>query len=176
MQLASASRKFEVFCKGLVTFMPYPLPNQDAIEAFWETYQNTLPERHPHRFFATPDAWAFGNSVEMANKLGRLVFNGIKTATCCRYLGENIAEDIGVSIIHDGIGAPICLVEPYEITVKPYNMVDAQFAFDEGEGDRSLEYWQRVHWEFFTCEAQTEGYEVSEDMLLMCERFRVLYP
>jgi uncharacterized protein YhfF len=46
---------------------------------------------------------------------------------------------------------------------------------DEGEGDLSLEYWRKAHWRFFTREAITEGYEVSDDMLLSCERFRVLY-
>ena len=111
----------------------------------------------------------------MADKLGRSVLQGIKTATCCRYLGENLVEEAGPSIIVDGKGQPLCVVQTTEITVRRYKDVDAQFASDEGEGDRSLNYWRKAHWNFFTREGAREGYEVSENMLLDCERFRVLY-
>ena len=43
------------------------------------------------------------------------------------------------------------------------------FAYDEGEGDRSLAYWRSEHERFF------RKYDVfSEDMLLVCERFRLI--
>jgi uncharacterized protein YhfF len=29
--------------------------------------------------------------------------------------------------------------------IKPYNEVDEHFAFDEGESDRTLEFWRQVH-------------------------------
>ena len=67
------------------------------------------------------------------------------------------------------------MVETTEITVRRYKDVDARFASDEGEGDRSLNYWRKEHWNFFTREGAREGYEVSFDMLFECERFRVLY-
>jgi|AntAceMinimDraft_8_1070364.scaffolds.fasta_scaffold00491_20 uncharacterized protein YhfF len=151
------------------------MPDDATIRMFWQTYLDTLPDDHPHRFQAIPEAWSFGDSPEMADKLGRLVLQGIKTATCCRYLGENLVEEAGPSIIVDGKGQPRCVVQTTEITVRRYKDVDAQFASDEGEGDRSLNYWCKAHWNFFTREGAREGYEVSEDMLLECERFRVLY-
>ena len=146
-----------------------------TIRMFWQTYLDTLPDNHPHRFQAIPEAWSFGDSPEIADKLGRSVLQGIKTATCCRYLGENLVEEAGPSIIVDGKGQPLCVVQTTEITVRRYKDVDAQFASDEGEGDRSLNYWRKAHWNFFTREGAREGYEVSENMLLDCERFRVLY-
>jgi uncharacterized protein YhfF len=80
-----------------------------------------------------------------------------------------------LSILLDGGNEPKCLIETNEITIKPFSQVDATFARDEGEGDLSLEYWQRVHWGFFSAAAELENYSVSKDMLLSCERFKVLF-
>jgi uncharacterized protein YhfF len=56
-----------------------------------------------------------------------------------------------------------------------YDEVDAKFAYEEGEGDRSLEYWRDAHWRFFSRTLPTIGKEPSVDMPLVCERFRVIY-
>lgn len=151
------------------------MADDTTIQAFWQAYLDTLDGHHPHRFQAVPEAWSFGDSPEIADQLGRLVIQGIKTATCGRYLGENLVDEVGPSIIVDGKGQPLCVVEITEITVQRFQDVDAQFAADEGEGDRSLSYWSKVHWDYFTREGGREDYEVSPDMLLECERFRVLY-
>jgi len=151
------------------------MSNDATIRALWQMYLDTLPDNHLHRFQVIPESWSFGDSPEMANELGSLVLQGIKTATCCRYLEQNLVEEVGPSIILDDKDQPICVVETTEITVRRYKDVDAKFASDEGEGDRSLNYWRNAHWNFFTREGAREGYEVSEDMLLKCERFRVLY-
>ncbi|MFL4973017.1 MAG: ASCH domain-containing protein, partial [Microvirga sp.] len=45
----------------------------------------------------------------------------------------------------------------------------AAFAFDEGEGDRTLAYWRAAHECYFTRLGQ-----FAPDMLLCCERFRVV--
>ena len=66
-------------------------------------------------------------------------------------------------------------VDTYEITIRQFREVDAEFAAEEGEGDLSLEYWRQAHEEFFTNEGEIEGYAFSEEMLLVCERFRVVY-
>lgn len=47
--------------------------------------------------------------------------------------------------------------------------VTAELARKEGEGDLSLEYWQREHQRFFT----REGH-FSEDMELIMEEFEVV--
>ncbi len=59
--------------------------------------------------------------------------------------------------------------------IKPYDQVDAAFAYEEGEGDRSLAYWREAHRRFFTRTLAVIGREFDETMPLVCERFRVLY-
>lgn len=146
-----------------------------SVAAFWQAYLKTLPANHPHRLQTTPSAWSFGYGAAMADNLAQLVLNGIKTATCCRYQGENVLDEAGLSIVLDGRAQPVCLIDTYEITVRRYGDIDAAWAKAEGEGDLSLEYWQEAHWQFFSEEGKLEHYTVSQDMLLLCERFRLLW-
>lgn len=69
----------------------------------------------------------------------------------------------------DGRGEPRCVIETVEITYRRFNDVDAAFAYDEGEGDRSLAYWRNAHRTYFSRLGR-----FSEDMMLMCERFRLI--
>ena len=145
------------------------------VETFWYAYLATLPKQHMHRSHPLPNAEGFGDSPEMADELGKLVLGGVKTATCGRYLGENLLDYSGLWIALDGNGQPLCLCETYEITVQRFCDVDTQFAFDEGEGDQSLMYWREAHRDFFTRRAEEDGVPFHEEMILKCERFRVLY-
>ncbi|MGK7947540.1 MAG: ASCH domain-containing protein [Xenococcaceae cyanobacterium] len=149
--------------------------NRQKLQLFWQAYLATLPTHHPHLFQPLPDAWCFGGCPQMADRLSNLVVRGIKTATCSRYFGENILDSMGLSIILDGNENPLCIIETYEITVRRYQDIDEEFAIAEGEGDLSLDYWRKAHWNFFSREAEKENYEINENMLLLCERFFVLY-
>jgi uncharacterized protein YhfF len=79
------------------------------------------------------------------------------------------------STVLDGNGHPLCIVETTEVEVRPSDEVDARFAYEEGEGDRSLEYWREAHWRFFSHTLPNIGKEPTPDMPLVCERFRVVY-
>jgi uncharacterized protein YhfF len=61
------------------------------------------------------------------------------------------------------------VVETVELTLHRFDEVDAAFAYDEGEDDRTLASWRKVHRIYFGRRGQ-----FAEDMLLWCERFRVL--
>jgi uncharacterized protein YhfF len=73
--------------------------------------------------------------------------------------------------VFSGSGRPLAVIETVELTKRRFNDVDAAFAYDEGEGDRSLAYWRQAHQRYFTRLG-----EYAEDMLLYCERFRVVEP
>lgn len=148
--------------------------NQLAIDAFWElclTSRMVAPQE-PY------DAWGFGDSPEMADELGALVASGVKTATCSAlwaYEADEALPELGeLSIVLNGAGEPLCLIKTTEIVIKPYNEVDASFAFEEGEGDRTLAYWREAHKRFFTRAFKDSEYDFTEDMPLVCERFRVM--
>ncbi|HET7270843.1 MAG TPA: ASCH domain-containing protein [Rubrobacter sp.] len=116
----------------------------------------------------------------MADELGALIADGTKTATCSA-LWEYETEveplpEVGLkTIVLDGNGNPLCIVETTEVEVRPYDEVDAQFAYEEGEGDLSLDYWRDAHWRFFSRTLSNIDKEPTTDMPLVCERFRVIY-
>lgn len=154
------------------------MKNADVINAYWQHYLNTLPgvKRQQQSF----DAWHFMNTEAGANELAQLVVNGIKSATCSlHWIYEHHDEPLPfsgqLSVIVDWEWQPVCIIETTEVRIVPYNAVDAQFAYEEGEGDRSLAYWRHVHWRFFTEECESIGRKPAIDMPLVCERFRVVY-
>ena len=61
------------------------------------------------------------------------------------------------------IGTAIGGGETVELSLRRFNGVDVAFAYDEGEGDRSLEYWRGAHRRYFT---RMDQY--AEDMWLYC--------
>ena len=49
----------------------------------------------------------------------------------------------------DGADVPVAVIETTELTQRRFDEVDAAFAVDEGEGDRTLASWRRVHQNYF---------------------------
>jgi uncharacterized protein YhfF len=148
-----------------------------SVVQFWQAYLATLPESE-RASLKMPLSWGFGAGAEMADDLGGLVVQGIKTATCSLFweyeAGLEILPQAGdLSIILDGQGEPMCLIETISVEIKPFNTVDPQFAYDEGEGDRSLEYWRQAHWRFFGRTCAEIGKQLSEEMPVVCERFTI---
>ena len=79
-------------------------------------------------------------------------------------------------VILDSQDKAVCIVEITKVSVMPFNEVSAEHAFKEGEGDKSLAYWQQVHQEFFTeCLAEA-GLEFSQETGVVLEEFRKVYP
>ena len=66
-------------------------------------------------------------------------------------------------------------IEIDSVEMCKYNEVTAEFAHAEGEGDRSLKWWREAHWRFFGLECDELDINPSEDMLLVLERFKVVY-
>lgn len=126
-----------------------------SMRQFWEEFRQVNPEIAPSTSFQT---WFFGNTPEMALELADLVLSGKKTATASLdEMNEKKPEMApvpdGLSIVTDFEGHPLCIIQTTEIRHLPFDEVDARFAFDEGEGDRSLEYWRDGHRQYFTKEA-----------------------
>jgi uncharacterized protein YhfF len=62
------------------------------------------------------------------------------------------------------------------VVIVPFEEVGEEFAAAEGEGDGSLQYWRECHWAYFERECKRIGREPSPRMLIVCERFEVIYP
>lgn len=153
--------------------------NENAVDAYWKAYLETLPADSPARR-EKYEAEPFGDGPELADELGALILAGTKTATCSALWeweaeGETPTQPGEKSIVLDGGGNPLCIIETTEVTVRRFDEVDEEFAREEGEGDLSLEYWRGAHRRFFGRTLPNIGRSFAEDMPLVCERFRVVY-
>jgi len=127
----------------------------------------------------TYDAFAFGDSTEMADELAGLVLHGPKRATAgllADYADEPLPEVGGHSIVLGGDSQPVCVIRTTEVRVLPFRAVDAAFAWDEGEGDRTLVWWQAAHERYFRRQCQQLGVEFRDDLPVVFERFELAWP
>ena len=148
------------------------------VEEFWREFCADNRQINPSAPF---QVWYFGLGSEDAEELANLVLQGKKRATASLvWEYEDKPEDApvlnGYSVVTDFEGNPKCVLQTVELRVLPFNEVDAEFAFDEGEGDQSLDYWRAVHWDYFSRRCAGIGKEPSLEMPVNCERFELLYP
>jgi uncharacterized protein YhfF len=146
-------------------------------EQYWLHYVETLPVERGQQDYLVDQ---FGDNPKLANELGDLILSGAKTATCSA-LREYQAEQASIPIIGtltivlDGAENPLCIIETTDVQLCSFIEVDAQFAYEEGEGDRTLRDWRQEHWKYFSRVLPKLGESPSLEMLLVCERFRVVH-
>lgn len=147
-----------------------------ATDRFWHAF---VAARGP----ATADyvVVAFGDTAALADELLELVMVGRKRATASLVRdygpgGEPLPRVGDFVVVIDGRGAPACIWRTTEITVKPLNQVDDAFAWDEGEGDRTRADWLANHQAFFAAQAWREGFEMSDTIETVFERFEIVWP
>jgi uncharacterized protein YhfF len=149
---------------------------RDAVESFWREFcaaTGTDPAtRH--------DVYAFGDSPELQDELLELVLTGPKRATAGLVVQYEHDRDpvpvVGtLSVVLDGSGAPRCVLRTTDVRVGPLNTVDAAFAHDEGEGDRTREWWWAAHERYFRRTLPAIGIEFDDELDCVFERFEIAW-
>lgn len=126
--------------------------------------------------------WHFGGKGSgLEDSLAELVATGVKTATSSWLRAYKVENEplprVGQrSCILDSNDKPRCIIEVSSVEIIPFLKVDADFAYLEGEGDRSLEHWQKEHERFFTSYAEELGLKWNPNTeSVVCEKFKVLH-
>ena len=158
-----------------------PLPPHDgpAAAAMWAAYAATHPEALAGE--DDPPVGRFGDSVELADELLDLVVHGAKRATAGLVAdfvaeGERLPRIGGHWVVCDGAGTPRVVLRSVELRIGVLESVDDAFAWDEGEGDRSRDWWLDAHRRFFTRMCANRGTRLTDDLEVVFERFRVVWP
>jgi len=150
-----------------------------TVKEMWKKYLSTIGE-NINNTSKTYESWYFCNNEKDANELAELVKKGIKKATAslhCLYEIENetIPKVGDYIIITNWNGIAQCVIHITNINIIPFKNVTQAFAAKEGEGDKTLSFWRKVHRKFFTLELKEYSKKFSEDMLVICEEFEVVY-
>ncbi|GAA0466444.1 ASCH domain-containing protein [Alkalibacillus silvisoli] len=152
--------------------------NEDLVKAFWDKFVQNNPhlanENTPYT------TWAFGSDEKLARELLDLVKSGDKTATCSLFRmyeveDEPLPTEGEFNVITDWNGNPEAITRTTDIDIIPFRAVPEDFAYKEGEGDKSYEYWHEAHVRFFTEELKTINEPFEDDLPVVCEQFELLY-
>ncbi len=141
-------------------------------QQMWEAYSQIA---NPQGSYT---AWQFGAEPD---QLAQLVLAGIKTGTASLHLWyEQDQEPLPAAgeynIILNSREEAVCITRTTKVYTVPFCHVSEDHAFREGEGDRSLVYWRRVHEDFFAEELAKDGLSFDPQMIVVCEEFEKVFP
>jgi uncharacterized protein YhfF len=127
------------------------------------------------------DAWGFGDAPELMDELLGYVLEGIKR-TSTDLLKESELEgwpnsrEGEYNIILNGKDQPVAVIKTVSVRRVKYQDVDADHAFWEGEGDRTLETYFLEHDKYYKRRGEALGFTFHKDMLVDLVRFELVYP
>lgn len=136
-----------------------------------------------HLEFASEDAPKvihFCDNEKDADTCADLVCKDIKRATSHSLLGMQYRQEtlpkIGdFSVVTDWAGKAKCVIRTTSVKLVPYFAIHAEHARLEGEGDKSLEHWQKSHWDYYTRELSEFNRTPRESMIVVFERFEKVF-
>ena len=122
----------------------------------------------------------YGDSAELSSELLDLIKSGRKRAGtgllwAYEHEREPSAKRGDIEIVVDHLNQPALITKIVSSEIVPFNKVSAQYAAIEGEGDGSLAYWRKGHWNYFSRECMRIGREPTETMPVICNVFEVLH-
>jgi len=150
-----------------------------SVQKMWREYQKSAGPKV--ELADTPVICSFSDSAAEIDELADLAARGIKRATSpslwwFEATGEPMPRVGDLQIVVDSEGRAACVIRTTKVEVVPFAEISAEYAHVEGEGDKSLEHWKRVHWDYYHRELAGTGRTPTPEMPIVCEYFEPVYP
>lgn len=144
----------------------------NRLQQFWNEFCDATSEEG----IEYRDAFQFGASADW---LAELVVEGKKTATTSGLVFYEMEKEVipkagEYYIVLNGKDEPVAVIQIQSVEVVPMNEVTEEFALAEGAGD--YRFWWEVHEKFFTDLLGEYQLQFAPNMLVVCERFKKVYP
>ncbi|MCG6285166.1 ASCH domain-containing protein, partial [Vibrio vulnificus] len=151
---------------------------EERSRVYMEQYLNSLPREVASKYTSFSSDY-FCADEHNANLCAELILRGEKRASCSldywySEKGEPMPVVGHLQVVTNWDGIPICIIEMTSVTKQKCSEVTPEFAALEGEGDKTLDWWQEAHWNFFSRECVELGGGGGGDMLLVLEQFKVV--
>ena len=150
----------------------------DRVKKYWNQFQ----EKHPaYQQLETPQSYYFCDNQKDADECAELIRAGIKQATThslswLQINNENMPVKGDLAIVTDWNGNPVAVTKTIKVEIVQFEDITPDYALIEGEGDKSLDYWKKVHWDYYTRELSEYNLQPTLDMKLVCEHFQTIWP
>ena len=147
----------------------------DSVKELWENFKlqnSTLPDNY--------DLMTFGDTQDKANQSAALVLEGLKTAKTALLLDyqrkeKAVPKEGSYSMILDGNNQAIGIVQVLQVSIVPFEEVTKEVAYEEGEGDRTLEGWRELYRGYFQEQCKKEHWHFSTKIEVVCIQFELVY-
>lgn len=148
-----------------------------TIKTYWKDFQKHNPE---YLSVSEPPSFYFCATKEEADACALLVVQKVKQATSpslwwFEKYDERFPEIGDLSIVTDWDNEPKAVIKTTAVTIVKFKDVTDAYAFIEGEGDKSLAYWKKVHWDYYANEMKVFGDYPDEEMDVVCEYFETIW-
>lgn len=144
---------------------------------FWKNFQKHNPE---YLTLNEPQSFYFCDNKKDADQCAELVIQKIKQATSPSFWSfsknnEPLPKIGDLAIVTNWNKNPKAIIKTTKIEIVPFKNITELYASIEGEGDKSLEYWKKTHWQYYTNEMKEFAEFPSEEMDIVCEYFETIW-
>ena len=150
-----------------------------SVLIMWDAFVASNPE---FKNKPLPDVDFFHDNKSDANRLAALTKNGVKQASSglnslYRHYNVPLPKAGNTKIITDFNGIAQAIIKTIRVDTIPFNAVSKTYAtLDMGTTLEPLKKWRKAHWNFFTKIMTEHNQNPTEDMLVVCEQFKTIWP
>ena len=147
------------------------------ISIYWKEFQLQNPK---YKNTNEPQSFYFCDNKKDADDCAELVIKKIKQATSTSvWWFEKNKEEIpkigDLAIVTDWNNEPKAIIITKKVEIVKFKNITPEYAFIEGEGNKTLEYWKNVHWMYYSNEMKKYNEKPNEEMKIVCEYFETIW-
>lgn len=129
------------------------------IAHYWKNFQENNPKYNNHN---KPVSFYFCDNKKDADECAELVVKKIKQASSPSVWwfeknNEELPKIGDLAIVTNWNGEPKAIIKTVKVEIVQFKNITNEYAYIEGEGDRSLEYWRKVHLDYYKNEMKDFG-------------------
>ncbi len=155
----------------------------NSIVDYWNNFQVNGILEHQNAEYKNadcPQSYYFCDNQKDADECAELVVNKIKCATSTSVWWFNKNQEpfpkVGdLAIVTNWNRQPKAIIRTTKVEIVKFKDITAEYAYIEGEGDKSLEYWKKVHLDYYTNEMKAFGEYPTNDLEIVCECFERIW-
>lgn len=149
----------------------------NSISLYWKMFQN---QNLKYRNINEPKSLYYCDNKKDADECAELVVNKIKQATSTSIWwfekhDEKLPHIGDLAIVTNWDGEAKAIIKTIKVDIVKYKDITKEYAIIEGEGDKSLNYWKGVHWEYYKNEMNAFEEYPTEDMEILREYFETIW-